>query len=94
MLVHVHFRDPRCSFSSFSHSGMEIFQTRRVKDAASHHFSETSDKVYNKSSHISGFELKLSSIVSMISAYAKVCFSMCSIVGGGTESTHPLHVVH
>ena len=87
------FRRSRLQFQElFSYSGMDIFPSRRVKDAASHHFWKTSYKVYNKSLQISGFEPKLSSVVSMISAYAKVCFSMCSVVGGGTESTHPLHV--
>lgn len=53
---------------------------------------KNSYKACNKSSQLSGFEPKLSSIVSMISAYAKGCFSMCGVAGGGMESTHPLRV--
>jgi len=53
---------------------MEIPQTRRIEGAANHHFSEASNKVDDKSSQISGLELELSAIVSVISAHTEGCF--------------------
>jgi len=53
---------------------MEIPQARRIEGAANHHFSEASNKVDDKSSQISGLELELSAIVSVISAHTEGCF--------------------